>query len=212
MNFNKERTALPVELIFIPDYIVSALKSKGISIQDLDNALKGELHRYVNGLGTVHTDINGDRLVNSNCKNILESKLSRVDIEDLLVFNDPTILKLQNTEDSKFREISFMMLAAGSGIKYKQENVSNTLLTLYSNDMSSGTKVIDTVIGTDALYVVLHKGFSNYLIDNDFELQYNIFSSLVDKVLISFGEGRYLSSPLSRQYLRMIWRTYKINN
>lgn len=47
MNFNKERTALPVELIFIPDYIVSALKSKGISIQDLDNALKGELQLLV---------------------------------------------------------------------------------------------------------------------------------------------------------------------
>lgn len=209
MNMNKERVYLPVELIFIPDYIVSALKSKGISIQDLDNALKGELHRYISSWSSHKYDEKGDRLTTSTCKQLLESKLSRIDLEDLMLFNDPTVLRLQ-INDAPLQGTSFFDVSFGHSIWYKRENISNTLLTLYNNDMSSkNTKVFDTIPGTDALYVVLHKGFSNYLIDNDYSLQYKVFSSLVDNVLLNFGEGRFLASDICRQYLRMIWYTVK---
>lgn len=210
MNMNKERVYTPVELIYIPDYIVSALKSKGISIQDLDNALKGELNRYVSSRMIYHYDQLGERLTNSTCKQLLESKLSRVDIEDLMMFNDPTVLRLNNQDTPGLQGRSFFDASFGHSVWYKRENISNTLLTLYNNDMSSNnTKVFDTIPGSDALYVVLHKGFSNYLIDNDYSLRYKVFSSLVDNVLLNFGEGRYLASDLCRQYLRMIWYTFK---
>lgn len=207
MNMNKERIYWPIEIIYIPDYIVSALKSKGISIQDIDNAFKGELNRSVTSWSTNKYDSNGNRITNSIVSQLLTSKLSRIDLEDLLVFNDASVLRLQGADTSAgFVGNSFLDMCLPAGIYYKRENISNTLLTMYNNDMSTkNTKVFDTIPGTDALYVVLHKGFSNYIIDNDYDLMYKVYSSLVDNVLLNFGEGRFLASPLCSQYLRMIW-------
>jgi len=205
MNFQSGTIPYGIELIFIPDYIVNALKSRDITIQDLDNAFEVQLRNFLmNKLQDQSID------VPNKAKDILTNKLSKIDLEDLEVFNEMNVYKIGDPVMQSMRA-SFITKVLDKNILVQSDEVINkTLLSLYDNNMSiSIDKLFSTYIGSNCIYVILHKGFTNFVIDNNLDLKFNVFSAIMDKVVSNFGEDRFVKSAVFRSYVQMLRLKYK---
>lgn len=198
MNFQSGTIPYGVELIFIPDYIVNALKSRDITIQDLDNAFEVQLRNF---LENKYHNVNAMDLPNKGGE-ILRNKLSKIDLDDLEIFNNMSVYKMREWNS----DLSFISVILDKGIFTQSEEVVNkTLLSLYDNNMSiSIDKLFSTYIGSNCVYVILHKGFTNFLIDKNLDLKFNVFSAIVDKVVSNFGEDRFTKSVMFRDYVELL--------
>ena len=207
MRLNSEviNSVLPVELIFVPNYIVSALKSRNSNLADFESNIKIVLHRYVEG-----KPMDGVLPNVSIAKQYILSKLSRIDIEDMVILNNRSVLRLDsnNNSDSFFETLCKLgdkpIMFTGS----ETERVYKTIETLYDNTMRILDNEIslpfDIHIGTDCLIVILNSGFTNYIINNDSNTKLYIVGKLLNAVVKSFGEDRAKASYIFRKYLELL--------
>lgn len=224
LGFNNELTSDRVELIFIPEYIVSALKSRGTSLVEFETLLRQPLRRYIdikNDLNMEGSNIHNinSRLITTDTTNFikyLKEKLSMVDIEDLYIYNHAYNIKLvDNTYSSTFLA-DVINAGFGSAVwelnpnnsNYDTKKIHKTLETLYNNNMRIINEDIslpfDFQQGTDCLFVVLKYGFTNYILDNDIDKRVLIFSKFINKIVSSFGESRALGGQLIYNYLKLL--------
>lgn len=203
MNFQPGTIPYGIELIFIPDYIVNALKSRDITMEDIDNAFEVQLRNFVMNKydGVKSMDIP------NKAGEILRNKLSKVDLDDLQIFNEMSVWKMRKWNTSKTFICTVLERPA---FAVSDEVINNTLLSLYDNNMSiSIDKLFSTYIGSNCLYVILHKGFTNFVIDNNLDLKFNVFSAIMDKVVSNFGEDRFTKSVVFRDYVELLRLKYK---
>ena len=207
LNNETNRSTLPVELIFIPNYIVSALKSRKSSLVEFESNIKITLHRYVEGYPLDSHLPNVDI-----AKQYLTTKLSKIDVEDILILNSYKNLKLDGTgiERSYLETLYSMGLDTTSVVvnNFTSDKVHKTLETLYDNNMRilDNEKIIpfDVQVGTDCLLVILNSGFTNYIINNDSNLKLYIVSKLLNSVVEAFGEERAKASYIFRKYVELL--------
>lgn len=194
MTLNKEKVATPIELIFIPEYIVNALKSRNVSLADLDSSFKIELHKFVSDGYKLDIGTN-------NARQILDAKLSKLDIQDLAVYNNFRVLgfDINHTE-------SFIESIVGSGDCSANDELRNkTVLGLYDNTLSRNiADYIYVSPGTDCLFVILRTGFSNYIVNKDNDSKIALLSNLVNSIVKYFGEDRLLASKVFNRYLKLV--------
>lgn len=199
LTYNKDIKHLPIETIFIPEYIVNALKSRDTSLPSLEGVMKQELHNYVTSSCCANDTIiptGNDSLTRLT----LESKLSKVDILDLVIFNDYKVLGF-STENS----VSFVSnVFCNNIISYDTDQIYKTLQSLYDNNMSNNnTMPFSIKLGTDCIFVILHNAFSNYIINKDAEFKIKVVKHLVNDAVKKFGEERVLKSKLFRSYVKL---------
>lgn len=194
MTFNRD--VLGIELIFLPDYIVNALKSKNITIQDIDNAFSIEMRKFLGKSDEVNY-----KIMPRTAEQLLKQKLSKLDIDDLIVYND--LFSYKVVECSKW---NFLQYVTGKSVlAINPDEINNSLSALYDNNMSINiSNTFDAIPGSDCLYLVLHKGFTNFVLNNDYKLRCDIFGAIVDKVVIRFGEDRLVNSSFFKDYIKLL--------
>lgn len=224
LGFNNEIKADRVELLFIPEYIVSALKSRGTSLVEFETLLRQPLRRYIDNANLLNTDgknrtMMANKFITTDTINFiqyLKEKLSMVDIEDLLIYNNLYNLRFSNSKYSDTFLAYIINEGFGSAVWELNLNNNNcdtvkmhkTMETLYDNNMRIINENISLPFefqqGTDCLFVVLKYGFTNYILDNDFDKRVFIFSKLFNKIVSSFGESRALRGDLVSIYLKLL--------
>lgn len=224
LGFNNEINNDRIELLFIPEYIVSALKSRGTSLVEFEAMLRQPLKRYLDYRNLLNVDGRSrnelsTKLITSDTKNFiqyLKEKLSMVDIEDLLIYNNLLNLRFSNSKYSDTFLAFIIKDGFGSAVwelAADNENcdtvkVHKTMETLYNNNMRIINEDVslpfDFQVGTDCLFVVLKYGFTNYILDNDIDKKVYIFSKFINKIVSSFGESRALSDELIPTYLKLL--------
>lgn len=199
LTYNKDIKHLPIETIFIPEYIVNALKSRDTSLPSLEGVMKQELHNYVSSCCCANDTIiptGNDSLTRLT----LEQKLSKVDILDLVIFNDYKVLGFSAENSVSFVSNVF----CNNIISYDTDQIYKTLQSLYDNNMSNNnTMPFSIKLGTDCIFVILHNAFSNYIINKDAEFKIKIVKHLVNDAVKKFGEERVLKSKLFRSYVKL---------
>lgn len=205
MNTNADKIILPVEIMFIPDYIVNALNSRGVTMADFQNALAVDIRDRVRIMA-------GDKCMNEESGGfqpnltgvqLLEAKLSKIDREDLIIWNRFDVLRFTTTGVEQ-RSIGGSL---GDKLGYfspDQERITKTLMSLYTNSMSINNKTFSTYPGSDCLFVILHSSFSNYIINKDNELRTKILKELVNDMVKHFGEERFAVSELFYLFIKLI--------
>ena len=210
MQLNNEviQSTLPVELLFVPNYISSALKGRNSSIQEFEAVLKITMHRYAEG-----KPLNSCLPNVKIAKQYILSKLSKIDIEDIIILNNHAVLKLESDYkcEQSFFESLFSTGEAGDLILFNNTDSSRvykTLETLYDNNMrilNNETIVpFDVRVGTDCLLVILNSGFTNYIINNDSNTKLYLFGKLLNAVVKAFGEERAKASYIFRKYVELL--------
>lgn len=199
LTYNKDIKHLPIETIFIPEYIVNALKSRDANLPGLEGVMKQELHNYV----TICCCPDNAAPLSSNdspTRMFLENKLSKVDILDLVILNDYKVLGL-----SAEASVSFISNVFSNNIvSYDSDNIMTTLQSLYDNNMSNNNTLPYSIkLGTDCMFVILHNSFSNFIINKDPELKIKIVKNLVNEAAKKFGEDRTVKSKLFRSYIKL---------
>lgn len=189
MLMNLDRYQYGVEPIFIPDYIVSALQSRGVTLVELEGIIKEDVTRYMNG-----ADNSG------LLETYLKSKLSIMDIKDLLIYNTYTLLKLTTDPQGTYNYITNSL----RNIAYDDKEKLNTLQALYNNMSNNDTNLYDFHLGADCIFVILHSGFSNYIINNTSSDVVEVFRKLVNKIVSSYGEARLVPSNFFKLYLNSL--------
>lgn len=215
-----------IALIYIPDYIVNGLKSRGSSLVEFENILKKPLRRYVSyqlqevdvkpvvpfgNIANTHAEITRDHEI---VKEYLSKKLSKYDIEDLIIWNSNYNLKFSN---STYNNSIFSVLYPANYSyldpttpEYDRERVHKTLEALYENDNTMRITNNQDVLpfefhqGTDCLFVILKNGFSNYILDNNKDTKVFVYSKLLNALVKSFGEKRVINSFIVYDYLIML--------
>lgn len=205
MNTNKDKIILPVDVIFIPDYIINALNSRGITIADLHNAIALDIRdksRVMAGDKRMNEEDGGFH-PNQTGVELMESKLSKIDREDLQIWNDLSILRFTTTQIDHYTFGAYLSGNVGYFMP-DQERTTKTLMSLYTNTMSINNKTFSTYPGSDCLFVILHSGFSNYIINKDNELRTKILKELVNEMVKHFGEERVTVSELFYLFIKLI--------
>lgn len=231
LGTNLELTSYTVEVIFIPEYIVSAMKSRNTNLAEFEAMIRQPLHRTVSYdrmsddgyIGT--SDIADPKLSNQPVsdlyvfKQYLETKLSKVDIADLYIFNNWFNLKMgfgqidyrsfiTRTLDDFYPLFKIELDPSDVNKEINSATIHKSLETLYDNTMRITDNIkslpFDTQVGTDSLFVILKYGFTNYILDNDVNQKVVIFSKLLDILVSSFGEDRVVNSVIFNKYLKLI--------
>lgn len=196
MNINNGNN---ISLVFIPDYLVPTFKSVGLSLENIDQVFN-------------RSGNNDDKL---KIKTILE-RISKRDITDLSIANklcNGHFLGAYNTRysstDTVSKFIDSLQDELGQWIN-KDDQEFKDFINYYSDNSNimSGDNVtltFDLVTHSNTLFVVLHKGFTNFISYNNLEFIEQFNNLLFKHLLINFGENVvYNNSFLFKSFLKQI--------
>lgn len=190
-----------VGVVFIPDYTVTALKASGLTLEAMNKLV----------IASNAKDSDGQRLAD------LLGGISLTDIEDTILVNRILINILFKIS---YPEITSLALGLIHGLEIAMYSKKNTyvisddkkydLLNIYFNKnidndsilVSEDKNEVFTLVNTgDTLFVVLHDGFTNFIVNNDTEVQAEFLNSLMDYMFTKLGRERVYNSELFSKFI-----------
>jgi len=207
--FNKHKK---VSVVFIPDYIKKTMEARGLTLEMLDKHV-GEYSGYHN------TMINLD-----NINKWFKNNMSSNDITDLVLANDiftNNVLRIHNllykaNNDKNIGTLRYLQDELPSLVGYNIKDTSyKEFISLYCNpniDINSiimsrtnseENTVWSTVVTEHTIFIILHEGFTNFIVYNIKEFREVFTSSLVDSIFKMFGEDTVVNSSIFKSFIRL---------
>jgi len=200
-------TITPVDMVFIPDYILTTLQANKITLSSIDS------------LARSYSETKDSRIVDG-FKDSLSNKLSISDLTDILTTNNIVYKALFNmnkyrldgsTTDFLFNACDYAIMDKSS-YKWNLNKEELEVLNIFISDTKeidsiivSGDKneIYSTVITDNTIFVVLHEGFGNILIRNDYDKS-DILKGLIDYTIKSFSYERIKNTLMFKQFIRLV--------
>lgn len=192
-----------ISAVFIPDFIVKTLKSRGMELIDLETNLI----------------TNKD-----NTLTWLKDNLSKLDIKDWVSINHMLNSKLLPRQKNKM-SYGFSTDDDNTFFKFIESDIRNKvgmledvvnmeeIVKLYTNDKVDIKSIILSnnhnelpytfVQGNDTVFVIISEGFMNFIVYNIKEFKETFVSSLVDYSFKGLGELRTTRSELFMDYISL---------
>ncbi len=207
--FNKHKK---VSVVFIPDYIKKTIEARGLTLEMLDKHV-GEYSGYHN------TMINLD-----NINKWFKNNMSSNDITDLVLANDiftNNVLRIHNllykaNNDKNIGTLRYLQDELPSLVGYNIKDTNyKEFIYLYCNpniDINSiimsrtnseENAVWSTVVTEHTIFIILHEGFTNFIVYNIKEFKEVFTSSLVDSIFKMFGEDTVVNSSIFKSFIRL---------
>ncbi len=207
--FNKHKK---VSVVFIPDYIKKTIEARGLTLEMLDKHV-GEYSGYHN------TMINLD-----NINKWFKNNMSSNDITDLVLANDiftNNVLRIHNllykaNNDKNIGTLRYLQDELPSLVGYNIKDTNyKEFISLYCNpniDINSiimsrtnseENAVWSTVVTEHTIFIILHEGFTNFIVYNIKEFKEVFTSSLVDSIFKMFGEDTVVNSSIFKSFIRL---------
>lgn len=198
-----------VNVVAIPDYLITSLQANGVSLDYLDSMV-GKLDNY------------SDPKVKELMDN-LRDKLSLNDIADLAVTNEILNEKIFKVSDIVYKDMDSRRTGTEDFVKDLAylamekgliEDARKNVISLYcekdietdtiilSKDKSEIDKICSFVQTDDTLFVVVHSGFTNFLVYGG-EFKKLISKYIIDKLFLGYGEDRTVKSNVFKSFLRL---------
>lgn len=207
--FNKHKK---VSVVFIPDYIKKTMEARGLTLEMLDKHV-GEYSGYHNAM------INLD-----NINKWFKNNMSSNDITDLVLANDiftNNVLRIHNllykaNNDKNIGTLRYLQDELPSLVGYNIKDTNyKEFISLYCNpniDINSiimsrtnseENAVWSTVVTEHTIFIILHEGFTNFIVYNIKEFKEVFTSSLVDSIFKMFREDTVVNSSIFKSFIRL---------
>lgn len=219
-RFNKHKK---FSVVFIPDYLVTTLETKGKSLRDIDS--------IVGKIGTselIYTrDVTSRTLENENIRVLNEwfiKNMSKMDILDLITANDiffENILDIRrvrykNENDRHIGTFNYVYNALPEALHYNLDSKQKLdLISHYQNkdvdlntiimsrDTNTDSVVWSMVVTENTLFIVMHPGFSNFIVYNNLKFKEYFVTRLVDCLFKMFGEDAVVNHRIFKSFIRL---------
>lgn len=213
LNNRRERTkGRRYHIVALPDYVVTTFKSLGVSLSDLDDMLRLYYEHDVE-------DNNGSKMrwiLESKLLDWFEEKLSKNDVSDIMTANEMVseLLSVSNIRSdtmSQFMQDSLWSLKKRG---YDYESTRRDFISFYADhsintdnyvlDDDNNVKIVDTVITETTVFVILHRGFTNFKVYNDLSFKKKFSSFMLNLVFKAYGEEAVVYSDFFSDYVMFI--------
>lgn len=173
-----------LSVVFLPDYLIPTFKAVGLGLSEIDQLFNNNEESY--------------EARNQKVKTILEN-ISKKDISDLSIANslmDQYFLG-RNNDGYRARDINRNFvdrLTDELGLWYYNDSKEfNDFVNYYADGtiIMSGDSVDKTyefVTHSNTLFIVLHRGFTNFITCNNLEFIEHFNNLLLKHLLVNFGE------------------------
>lgn len=201
------------QIVALPDYIVKTFAALGVTLSDLDDMFR----LYVN---QDNVDPSGRRtawMLENKLLEWFESKLSRNDISDIMVANGliSELLTIKNRYADNVSSFTTDTLWCIKRRGYEYDDSYRDFINFYSDstlnlaeivlvDENNAGKIVDTVVTETTLFVILHRGFTNFKVYTDLSFKKKFASFMLNLVFRSYGEEATVCSGFFRDYVTMI--------
>lgn len=193
-----------IGVIFIPDYVLLALEANKVSLKDIDSGI----------LYSHDGDFANDKfkLLADNLKNV-----SATDLEDIININNILLRVLLNTGYGVLDSNINTLINVVSDLQYDKENTYEIdakkkydLLNIYFNKdipnddilMSEDKNKVFTSVATDNnLFIVLHDGFTNFIVNNDRDVKKKFLNRLMDYMFTKLEKRRVYNSKIFSKFI-----------
>jgi hypothetical protein len=195
----------PVSVAMIPDYLAKTLPAVGITFEQLDKITSVETSTLSN---------------NENVKLLNAMFLDRVSKADLIDLKLANIMLrdhiLPSKSDYSVRDRGLGMYITDE-LSYAAELYTsysiNDFITFYSNrdvdinaiilsEDDSYKKVFEFQVTDNTVFVILHSGFTNFLVYNSNAFKVYFLNKLMDCVFNAFGEETVYQTDLFKSFIR----------
>jgi len=209
----------PVNIVGVPDYIVTALKSNNLTLQELDS-IADSATTYEKAI----RHYNDPRSKSMNkVQDMITAKLSVSDISDWITGHRIITEKLfvtYNDHYPRYNEVNLSNfftnlefhhtapydLIASSRILYDLYNdteyKTNTNLVFLNNEDKAKQQICSFVAGPNTLFVILHKGFTNLMTSD--KSKHLLRVHILNQVYTKFGETRSNNSNIVTAFLKNV--------
>ena len=174
------------KVMFIPHYIVTAMKANKITFKDLEVVANNDVGMFD-----------------------LFKNISKYDLIDLYIANTKLAGNLLYSRQL-FNNIIYS-LEDIIGYDYIRDNDNNTKYLEFINNLSSKSSILMSDNNNKELYsfevldsmliVILHNGFTDMVIGNGNNDKETFLKKLVDKVFQSYGEREGISNTVTKAFI-----------
>ena len=184
---NNNNNINDTSIVFIPNYIVAALKANGITLSDLESLAMNNVE-ISSTLG----------------------KLSKYDLLDLYVANDRLFKDIIGVPNDNGQVTNYINYELYSYVLDSHDLNSNKAYTDIIRNLSTGTSILMSdnnneqftfETGEHTLFVILHTGFSDLRVGNDNEKREAFTRELLDKVYKAYGEQAGNINIITRAFI-----------
>lgn len=201
------------QIVALPDYVVKTLSSLGVSLGDLDDMLR----LYSNNDNTLP---NGNRVAWITERKLLDwfaEKLSKNDICDILVANGIvanllTSKNMYNANISSFTTNDIWELKTHG---YDYDDNFRNFVSFYADekinigdivldDENNVCSIVKTVVTETTVFVILQRGFTNFIAYPDLTFKEKFFSHVLNLVFKSYGEEAIMLCSFYHNYINML--------
>lgn len=190
----------PISIAMIPDYLAKTLPAVGITFEQLDK------------LTSVEKAYENKDLLNT----MFLDKVSRTDIQDLILANIMLNDHILPSRDGIYLDKGLNKYIVDD-LKYAADLYTtytiNDFITSYSSkDVDINTiivseddnhkQVFEFRITDNTVFVILHSGFTNFLVYNSNEFKVYFLNKLMDCVFNAFGEETVYQTALFKCFIR----------
>lgn len=190
----------PISVVLIPDYLAKTLPAVGITFEQLDKT-------------TSFGDTNSFNFLNK----MFTERVSKADIKDLLVAN--YLLRdmiMPNIDGDSYNDRGVFRYIVNE-LRYAAELYSiypfQDFIFTYSNaDVDINTiivseddihkQVFEFRVTDNTVFVILHSGFTNFLVHNSIDFKQYFLSKLMDCTFNAFGEESVYQTTFFKSFIR----------
>lgn len=211
---SRERTkGKRFQVVALPDYVVKTLSSLGVSLGNLDDMLR----LYVNNDNTLP---NGNRAAWVTEHKLIDwfaEKLSKNDISDILVANGIVgdLLASKNMYNANICSFTANDLWELKTRGYAYDDNYRNFVSFYADekinisdivldDENNVCSIVKTVVTETTVFVILQRGFTNFIAYPDLTFKEKFFSRILNLVFRSYGEEATMLCSLYHNYINML--------
>jgi len=196
-------------VVLVPDYLVKTMKSANIALDTLDQHL-----------GNARTQdwmaSDADRNKCSEMTETFRKKFSKNDLHDLIAANEVLYKYIigEGYLDMAYGVNYFVgdYLKYGLGLWEKEGEVFiKSFINLYCDNknkdtiiMNEDNKLFNYYITDNTVYVILHDGFTNFIVYNNLEFKNFFIFNLMSCLFKTFGEDTLYAHPLFKSFMNFI--------
>lgn len=216
-------------VVIVPDYLVTTLAAKGMTLQELDMHRGVGFHVSANGGTTNYNDLNKDKRNTSiNLREWLIKNISKNDIADLVAANDiftkyllpidklitlkpsqnfsgvGSLVRNELLEDIPFAQGYDLVNSRLSELIYHYRNKEIDLQhIIMSRDKNTDNTVWSTEVCDNTLFVIMHSGFTEFIDSLNKEFPNYFVERLIDCLITAFGEPAVTNSMYFKSFTRL---------
>jgi hypothetical protein len=216
-------------VVLVPDYLVTTLAAKGMTLQEIDMHRGVGFNINTSGSNTNFNILNRDKQNNAiNLRDWLIKNISKNDLIDLVAANEFFIRYLLPIDKSTILKPSQNLYGVDKLIKnelldtdqctqgydlidsrvheliyhYRNKNIDLQNIIM-SRDKNTVDTVWTTVVCDNTLFVIMHSGFTEFVDSINIQYQYYFVERIIDCLFKEFGEHAVINSMYFKSFIRL---------